>query len=169
MAFATRDELALVVGHTIDQARADLLLDLASASVAEAAGVPIAAAADATATLTGTGNRVLLLPAWPVTDVSEVTVDGTAVSGYTWTRSGELRRTAGWTLGAEIVVTFDHGYAEAAVPDAVKGVTLEVAARALMNPQGLKSYNGDGTVVQFGDGVLDLTLSQRDRVLRALT
>lgn len=172
MAFATQDDLEAFVGHPVDATRAQLLLDLASASVAEAAGVPIAALDGDEVTLYGTGSPLLLLPAWPVTAVATVTVDGTAVTGFTWNRAGELRYSGGWTRGADIVVTYSHGYAEAAVPTTIKSVTLEVAARGLMNPQRLQSYTGDGTAAVFGVGsalrTLDLTDTERDRVMRAL-
>lgn len=173
MAFATPADLSTFVGYDVDEARATLFLDLASASIADAAGVPIVDTADDEAVLYGNGSVVLLLPAYPVTAVGQVLVDDVAVTDFTWSRAGELRRAGGWTRGATIAVTYSHGYVAAAVPATVRSVCLEVAARGLMNPQRLQSYTGDGTAAVFGVGsalhTLDLTDDERDRVRRALT
>lgn len=168
MPFATAADLSLWVGYDVPADRAGLALDLAEASVVTAAGVPINAATADEATLDGNGADVLLLPAWPVTAVGAVTVDGTAVTNYTWTRAGELRRTAGWARGTVVVVTYDHGFAATEIPSTIKAVTLEVAARGLANPQSFRAFQTDGTNAQFSNDVLDLTVSERDRVLRAL-
>lgn len=168
MAFATAADLSLWVGYDVPADRAGLVLEMAEASVVTAAGVPIAAATGAEATLDGNGAAVLLLPFWPVTAVTTVTVDETAIPDYTWTRAGELRRTAGWARGAVVVVTYDHGFSDTEIPPTIKTVTLEVAARGLANPQSFRAFQTDGTNAQFSSDVLDLTVSERDRVLRAL-
>lgn len=168
MPFAQPSELSTWVGYDVPADRATLMLEAAEAAVVTAAGVPIAEQADDEVTLDGNGARVLLLPAWPVTDVATVEVDGDPVTDFTWTRAGELRRTVGWNARTVVVVTYTHGYPAAEVPTTIKGVTLEVAARGLVNPQSFRAFQTDGTNAQFADVVMDLTDDERDRVLRAL-
>lgn len=168
MPFAQPSDLSTWVGYDVPVDRATLMIEAAQASVVTAAGVPIAEQADDVVTLDGNGARVLLLPAWPVTAVTTVEVDDDPVTDFTWTRTGELRRTGGWAARTVVVVTYTHGYPETEVPTTIKGVTLEVAARGLANPQSFRAFQTDGTNAQFAGVVMDLTDDERDLVLRAL-
>jgi hypothetical protein len=125
--------------------RAELVLDMASAAV-RAAAKSLDATIDGTSetvTLDAAGTVRLVLPSWPVTAVASVVVEGVTLpaSEYEWTRMGVLKRVYGvWPLKlASVAVTFTHGYTSlpAAVADALKSVTLAVAARAWSNPSGL--------------------------------
>lgn len=147
-AFATIPELQAFMGEDFDAARADLAelaLDLATGAIRNFTGQHIELVIDDTVTLDGTGRSVLFLPETPVTEVTSITVAGTAlayVSGnyeFTWTPAGMVgRRGVSWgTEPQSIVVVYSHGYAT--IPDDVRSVCLSVAARGMSNPLGLRS------------------------------
>lgn len=83
------------------------------------------------------GGRTLFLPSLYVTDVSDVSDDGSALTvedDYTWSTSGVLTRTCGWS-DALVTVTYTHGYE--VVPPEVTAVVQAIAQRAVNNPGGL--------------------------------
>lgn len=166
MSFATADDLEVFLGQSMDSVRAELLLGLASEAVLNTAPVPIVATADDEATLDGTGATMLLLPAWPVTDVQAVTIDGAPVADFTWTRSGELRRVSSWPRGSRVVVTYSHGFDP--IPEGIKLATLQAAARLAGNPQSLGQFSGDGAAMNFNSHVGTLTVDEAALVLRAI-
>jgi hypothetical protein len=73
---------------------------------------------EVTETLTGGGSRLLFLSAHvEVAPVTAVTIDGTPLTGdeladIVTRKYGVLDRAAKWLSGAEIEVTYTHGYAE---------------------------------------------------------
>jgi hypothetical protein len=90
------------------------------------------------------------LTALALVEGGAVLVDG---RDYFWTPSGLVTR-VGWgapyvwplaTAGAwrsyPILATYTHGYAAANVPQLIRGVCLNVAARLFDNPTGLRSEN----------------------------
>jgi hypothetical protein len=81
--------------------------------------------------LDGAGTDALLLPEYPVTDVSAVSVDDSAVTDWVVSPIGVLIRPGSyWPAGRQnITVTYDHGYAEADFPADVRMVALVVAGR----------------------------------------
>lgn len=144
MSYTTPADLADYLGEdagTIDTGRAELLIDLASADIDHEAGQTFAATAADRAVLDGNGTTILVLPAWPVTDVSEVVVDGASLTavGYRWSAAGLLRRVgAVWPDRYQAVeVTYDHGYA--VVPGVIRSLCLQAAARGWTNPGGMAS------------------------------
>ncbi len=170
MAFATPAELQFFIGADVPTDRAWMMLTLASGAIVATAGVPIAQIDDDEVTIDGNGAPSVLLPSWPVTDVTDVKVAGEALAAddYSWSRAGELRRTHGrWPARLRAIeVTYTHGYAE--VPDEIKAVTLQVAARGISNPQALNTF-GDGQVTSGygggGTGVQVLTLYRHEEDL----
>jgi hypothetical protein len=74
----------------------------------------------------------------PVTAVSSVTVDGTLLDDFTWTRWGTLMRSDGgvW-LGDLTEVVYDHGYADDSDEMAdIKAICIKAAIRALSKETG---------------------------------
>jgi hypothetical protein len=140
---------------TAQAAPAQQALDLAVSLVQNEAQQQIAQALGDVVTLSPTGprplwptdplsptqptSRSLFLPEYPVTNVTNVVWQGTAMAAGTfyWDATGELSRLDGGSWGnipRSVVVTYDHGYATC--PPALKAVVLQVAARILNNPEG---------------------------------
>lgn len=126
------------VGSETDQAQA--ALDTATAEMKAHMGQNIAQVTADQITLDANGAGVLFLPERPVTAVSAVTVDGTALTvanDVDWYSYGALYRDRdrGGTWGDErqsVVVTYTHGYAT--IPDDIKRVCVKRAARILGSP-----------------------------------
>ena len=174
--FATVAELEAFTDSTLDMVRAELALTLASSAienVAKANHATIAQLEGDERLIDGSGTSVVNLPTWPVTAVTTVELDGTAVTGFSWSRNGVLERDSGvWTSGRRNVkVTATYGFAEP--PTEIKAVTLQAASRAVLNPARLNSFSDGQVSVGFGGGgtgtqVLDLLSGERDIVLRAI-
>lgn len=167
MALATVEEFASYLETTFtteQETRAALLLDLAGGLVEGWCNkVSFAVITDDEVDLTGTWSSVIELPGQPVDSVAAVEIDGVAVTDYTLVR-GSLHRgeTDGWNpynksrMGhwggpdALVHIVYTHGFTE--VPWDAKAVTLEVAARAHVNPSGVRSESIDGYSVTFAGG-----------------
>lgn len=128
-----------------DQVRADMALELASGAVRAFCGWALARET-ATFQVDGENGRVLTLPTLELIDVTAIRIGDEEqaldlpVTNYdriTWWRKGQLYRHAGWPAFTVIEVDVLHGYDP--VPDLVKLVTLDIAARQLSNPEGLIS------------------------------
>jgi hypothetical protein len=147
-ALANRGELEAHLNRTFDpedEVRADMALDLASGAVRAYCGWELAREA-VTFQVDGEGGNVLTLPTLELIDVLEIRIAddvqtlGLPLTDYgriTWWRKGQLYRHAGWPTHTVIEVDVIHGYDP--VPDLIKLVTLDMAARTLSNPEGLVS------------------------------
>lgn len=176
-AFAASDDLRLYLRlPTIDATAADLLLEFAATAIRTHLGQVVDEVADETITLYGNGSDLLLLPELPVTAVSAVVVDGvtlTETTDYMWRPSGILRRTYGAAWADEVSVTYSHGYAAAALPDALRKVSVQAAARVWTNPASVTSETiGDWarSWSQGGSGAdpgITLTASERAELSKA--
>lgn len=116
-------------GVTVDSselAAVNVYLDVASTLVREAAGSPISETVS-TVTLEGRGTR-LHLPGAPVAAVSDVLVDGVAVSDYRLL-SGALTRSCGFDDGTEVTVTYTHGLST--VPADIVDLVCRLAGQEL--------------------------------------
>lgn len=147
---ATPEDLASFLQQDLDLATATLLIEAATAVVQEAAGGQrILEVAGDTATLIGTTDSKLDLPQIPVTAVTSVTLDGTAVTAgaagsvpSTWRRIGNrLWRTDGWQswIGepSTVVVVYTHGYAAPHQRlQLARSAVLTLAAVPYGNPSG---------------------------------
>lgn len=184
MAYATAEHLRLFLRHglafTADEiAQAELLIELAEGAIDDELGQPLEESTD-TVTLDGptqpgtpgTGSHRLVLPRWPVTAVTSVTLlhddapDETLEHGadhdYTWSESGILTRIGGWwpTGDQAIQVVYTAGYAT--VPKGVKRAALRLAAAAWGNPELLSSETLGDHSRSWSADALGMTLSQAD-------
>jgi hypothetical protein len=121
-------------GVTVDASEADAVatfLDVASATVRDAAGSPISETAS-TVVLEGDRGYRLRLPGLPVSAVTEVKLDGEVITDWTL-RSGAILRDAGWQTGcipSEVTVTYTHGLPE--VPEDIIDLVCRLAAKSLV-------------------------------------
>jgi hypothetical protein len=147
VAFAELEDLEMFLGVDLagtDPVRVDALLSMASAVIKAYVGHNIVETTE-TVTVNGSGTRYLFLPGAPVTAVSAVTVDGEAVENtadlwyWDWNTNGVLTHISGWWPydNRNVSVTYTYGYPT--VPDDVKYVCVQVAARGYQNPLGLRS------------------------------
>lgn len=134
--YVTGTELASYLQQDLDNSTATLVLTLASTQFSRAADMwweP----QTVTYQQVGTCARKLVLPFDPVSDVSEVRINGIAVSG--WTLIGNaLYRSAGFGSSVTeppdlLEVDLTHGLASAT--DDVKAAVLETAAQAYASPE----------------------------------
>lgn len=138
-----------------DRAQAQAMLDQATAEMLEHMDRDVTVIANDVVTLDASGPS-LLLPAWPVTAVSEVTVDGVALSlpgDIQWYPDGRLFRLAGgspmsWGVKRQsIVVTYSHGETTSA---GLKSVCMARAGRLLENPTAVANESSGAITVNYG-------------------
>lgn len=176
-ALATPAELRLWLGLPADatdelpDAAASLLIAGVSKQVLTYTRRSAFTSTTETVRVAGTGSGTLILPGWPVTDVTAVVEDpdGTApgdlLAYVDWSEDGVLTLFSGgrWVARRRFYeVTFTHGFAE--VPEDVRNLVLRVAARAFSNPEGLatEGIGGYNAGFAFDDTRLP-TLSAPDR------
>lgn len=169
---ATADELAdFLDDATIPATRAELMLDLVSGLVRAELGQALHPVVDDVVRVHGTGTELLTLPEVPVGEVASIVEDpdGAATeltSGvdFDWSPDGLLFRLSGtWRRRYRwYEITYSHGYDE--IPDGIKAVVLRVAARGVVNPEGLatEQVQSAGVGYAFDDSRM-LTLSAPDR------
>ncbi|HMF60999.1 MAG TPA: hypothetical protein VK595_11545 [Vicinamibacterales bacterium] len=136
-------------------------------------------AATSTITLDGTGTDTILLPESPVTAAGTVVVAGGAVTDYVLNGNGILiRKQTGtdvdycgsytalkWPAGRQnVVVTYDHGYADADIPRDVRMVALAIASRLVLQGPLIQETLGE-TSARYGVNSTDLTNGEL-RILR---
>lgn len=114
---------------------------------------PVAAASTSTLVLDGNGRESILLPAAPVTAVSAVALDGTALvegTDFQWSADGYLRRLGGLWPGRLrcLEVTYSHGYAE--IPEDIQEAVID-QARAMYRVQpGVQTIQAGGESITYG-------------------
>lgn len=169
MSYATPAELSTWLGSgsftTEETERAQLILDAVTGLIDNYAGQPLGESTQ-TDTLDGTGPHPLMLPRYPVTAVTSVTVDGAALTEgdeYEWYPSGLLYRLAGsWPLERKSV-TVDYTAGFGPISDDIKGLTLALASQAWSTSPGKKQESiGDYSYTLAG-GTGGLQLSTFDR------
>lgn len=137
-AFATVADLAAFLDATIPDAdpRAVALLDMASSVIRGYTRQHLEAVNDDIISLRPRRRTlVLLLPELPVRAVATVEVAGTALAptAFSWDDMGVVTRPGStWAAGQEVKVTYSHGYE--VIPDELRAVCLQAAARAWENP-----------------------------------
>ena len=138
MSFASVEDLAAYLQRDLTELTdtADLALELATAAIQAEAGQLLTPAIE-TITVAPIGT-IVLLPELPVTAVSTVVVDGVslAASDYTASTLGVLRRADGAAWAGLVTVTYSHGYGT--IPDDLRAVCVQSAARVLANPGGVQ-------------------------------
>lgn len=141
VALATVDDLEARTGLTLTQARAEALLDDASARVRSYTGQQFTS--DTTTDRLRVRNGRVRLPQRPVTAVTSV-LDLNAVA-VTYTRVNDIvvldagvPDTWAWeprTTGLLYVdVTYEHGYEDDEIPDIIVAVVCQIAGRAYGSP-----------------------------------
>lgn len=181
-AFATVADLATRLGVTLsaeEATRAEALLARASGLVQDVAKQEIALVEDDVLTLQGTNEDRLLLPERPVVKVTSVALDGVALDG--WYLDGNALVRNGYSLdgllvfagssfgtpGANLVITYTHGYAEP--PATVASIVLEAVVRVWVNPGAVIGERHGSEQVQYGQseqaGLL-LTRSEQRAIRR---
>lgn len=156
MSLATIADLEAVLHQDIadNDPYALAALEQASAVVENYLGQPVELVEDDEIVLDGSGTKVLLLPAFPVTEVTSVLVDGDALDGddYEWSKTGELRRRGSWPAALRSVeVTYSHGYA--AVPAVIVAVVSALAGRIYGTPLTVRQESmGSYSVTYSGNG-----------------
>lgn len=159
MMWPTDDDLRVLLGHDLfdvqESERAELLIDLAVGLVEAEARQTLTQSSD-TAELDGTGTSFLVLPRWPVTDVSSVTIrdEDPLIDGFTFTNQGLVERTSGvWPSGhGNIEVAYTAGFAT--ISDDLKRVVLSVASRGWASPVGVRQESlGDHSVTYETSGL----------------
>lgn len=180
MAYATAEEFRLFVRHAgpfteEEIAQAEFLLDLAGACVEEETGQSLELATD-TLVLDTAGGRKLVLPRWPVTAVSSVTLlkdtgdDEVLTFGadhdFTWSAAGFLTRVgACWPEGdrtVEAVVTAGL----ASFPMSLKRIAMRLCVAPWSNPNNLASETLGDLSRSFNTATdIGMELSGADRKL----
>lgn len=167
--YATPSELASYLQKDVDTATATLVLTIASDLFANRANTRFEAnsVTYSVPSTDGTANYRIYLPHTPVTAVSAVRINGTAITDFT--RIGNvLYRLIGfgfcWAFPPDLIeVDYTHGYTT--VPDEVKGAVLETAAQAYDVPvSAVVGESIDDYAVKYATagGGLQLTPSARD-------
>lgn len=140
----------LAADATID---ADFWAHAAQAAIRAWCGWHVAPSVTETLTVDGTGTRTLHLPTGHMTELGQVTVDGTLVTDrIRWSSDGMLQLDPGrhWpdTLGS-IAVEITHGYDPADVPE-VATLIAQIARRAAQSNGAITSQSVNGASVTFG-------------------
>lgn len=136
--YASVSELASYLKQDVDTSTATLALTVASSLFALRARTRFEANSTTytVPSTDGTANYRVELPHTPVTAVSEVRINGTAITDYTRINN-TLYRLIGfgfrWAFPPD-VIEVDYTYGYTAVPDDVKGAVLETAGAAYMGP-----------------------------------
>lgn len=138
---ATAGELQTHLQRPIDPDVAAQALQLASGAVRAFCKWDLSPVMTETLQAEGNGTAVLSLPTLNLLSVVQVRVDGVPIIFgaplVSFSKRGQLYRSAGWPRFASIDVDCVHGYDPA--PDLVKLVVLDLCGRQMNNPQGLVS------------------------------
>ena len=194
VAAATANELRLLVRHpapfTADEtATADLLISLAEGEVEDVTGQSLELATDTVILdaptrhgsepiAPGTGSHRLVLPRWPDSAVTSVTIlkdteadeelEYGADHDYTWSASGILTRVGGWwpTWDRSVQVVYTAGHNP--YPAGAKRIVLRMAAAAWGNPLVLASESLGDHSRSFSADDLGMSMSDKDKKLLGL-
>lgn len=150
---ATPQDLAALIGVDWDtlteaeQASLTMLVEIGTAVVQAEVGQRLVAVTDDSVTLLGTTDSWLDLPERPVTAVSSVAVDGTAVGDYRLF-GARLWRSCGWAPSplepSTVTVAYSHGYAsDAQELQLARGAVLAVVRDWAANPTAATSLRID--------------------------
>jgi hypothetical protein len=134
----TVGELEIHLQRTVEPDVGELAVTLASGAVRAYCGWDLARETT-TFHIVSDGGKLLTLPTLHLLSVDEVRagtdVVDAAVWPYSYSQKGQIW--GYWARGVEYQLDVVHGYEP--IPDLIKLVTLDVAARHLNNPEGLTS------------------------------
>jgi hypothetical protein len=173
-----------VLGRTLTSSDAALIaVDSACDICRLIADQTFNAVTDETILLDGTGTDVLTLPERPVSAISAISVEGTALASTEFkfnSATGDVYRVASatdyekpnrlvWTWGRRNVsVTYSHGYAAADLPRDVRIAALGIAARILLRlEQGgaVQESLGQYAVRYGNEGITTAATTEDERIL----
>lgn len=138
-------------------ANAATLLEVASGTIRTYCGWSISEETVTGGVYDSDGSRLLLLPTLHLTAVAEVLVDGVAVTDYSWSEMGALKRECRWPCGfRRVTVSYTHGYATA--PAEVQAIAFGLAKRGATIRPGLKTRTVGAVTNQYTDGVSGTSL-----------
>jgi len=155
---ATPEDLAsLLERDDVDAYKAGVLVETATAiAQAAAGGQRIVAVSGDTGQIMGTTSNWLSLPQIPVTAVATVVIDGDATTEWKlfgnriFRRHGWLSRHGCWGDPAQVVVTYDHGYApDDQLLQLARSAVLSICQGAYGNPGGLSAESIDDYKVTY--------------------
>lgn len=149
--FARPEDLNTFTGRSIPEPQAVMMLAQASAVIRSFCRWHLYPSTQEALIVDGSGGVVQPLPTLRLSEVSVVREDGVELEPdeYEWSASGFLRKVGGcWTNGLRAVeATVTHGYEEA--PLEVVAVCLQVAARVVASPSGVKAEQSGGLSVTY--------------------
>lgn len=152
------DETAYDILHGV----CDDIRDIAGWSITEEVGV--------TFTRDGPASTALFLPTQRLTAVTSVVDDGTAVTGYEWSRTGLIHRTDGSPFTGKlrgVVVVATHGWPLQQLPPQLRLACLQHALRRVNFPDGVtRSERIDDYAETVASGTPVPELEEDPRVLR---
>lgn len=179
--YISTGDLEAIIGKDVtNDPFATIAIDSACQTVRSMLGQTLNYLAGDVISVNGNGKSYLILPQYPVVNVSAITVDDTALTDgdWLWERNGLLFLADGsaWSEGLRNVeVTYSHGYAflESTVEDDptdlilkpdrmpadIRRVTLELAARIFLG-----SGTGQDDVQENAQGPGPTTLTPEERV-----
>jgi hypothetical protein len=169
----TRTELAAFLQQGVDNATADLLIEMATGKVQAACGQRLISGSSTVALTVDIfdGDPWLPLPQLPVRSVATVLIDGVADTEWLL-RNQQLWRLAAWnrnwTAPTLVTVTYTYGYL-AGEPglQLARDMTLALAGAGYGNPGGSVSSEAiDDYKVSYAeaDGRMQVTDGMRDRL-----
>jgi hypothetical protein len=172
----TRTELATFLAQTVDNATADLLIEMATGKIQAACDQRIIEAT--TTALIDVDicdwSPWLALPQFPVRSVATVLIDGVTVTDYLL-RMQQLYRVLGWNSSSsaptQVSVTYTHGYpAGAQGLQLARDICLALAGAGYGNPGGsAQSEQIDDYRVTYADADarIQVSASMRDQLRAA--
>ncbi|MFE6126805.1 mobile element protein [Streptomyces sp. NPDC056437] len=151
---ADPDELAIWLGKPVNDPKLLAALRAATRRFRGAVGHDVDLVEDDEVTLDGNGRESLLLPVWPTTAVTSVTLDEEELvegTDYSWSDMGVLRRLGcrAWPDRLRcLTVVYSHGWE--VVPEAIQEAVIDQARTMFSVPAGVQSKAVGGQSVTFG-------------------
>jgi hypothetical protein len=144
---------------------AEALLDAASGLVRTYCGWSISEEIVDGAVFDSDGSKLLLLPTLHLTVVTQVLVDGTEVTDFTWSQMGALAREGCWPAGfRRITVSFTHGWNP--VQAEVKAMVVGLVSRVSTTPANLEQKTVGAVTYRYTEAGASMVLgSAEQRVL----
>jgi hypothetical protein len=160
---ATQADVEARLGRTLtagaETTKVAALLADASAAIRSYTGQTITAVAGDVLTVDAPYTGELTLPERPVTAVTSITLDGVALTGWSWDSGHSVALPGGWSTQSSVTypgrgvlrITYSHGYGS--VPADVVAVCASMVLRAMQTTAGVRSETlGDYSVTYAGDG-----------------
>jgi hypothetical protein len=177
--FISRDDLSDYLGRNVSADDGALIAVDAACDTVRTVAEQDFNQAVSTITLDGTGTDALLLPQLPVNTAGTVVVSGGTVTDYVVdvNRGVLVRKVADptvidwdtdisptavrWPAGRQnVVVTYNHGYADADLPRDVRMVALSLASRLIVQGVATEERVGDVSM-KYAGAAFDLSATEQ--------